>query len=834
MRRYMVRWWAALIFYSIPAAQAQTTGELHGLVKDTAQKALEGAKVTARADATAARSLATDAEGRFVFASVPVGQYTVEVEADGFKSYNQQFVDVTLGHVVDLSIQLEPGASTKVLALEMPLVERSSSQLGAVVNAQTTVGLPLNTRDTYQLLQLQPGVQSQQGYDLFAGSENAGVVSVNGGRGRANSFHVNGGDANDLFVGIPAIQPATDAIEEFRALTNGFDAEYGRNSGSIVNVVTKSGTNQFHGNAFEFFRNRVLNTRGFFDSETPKFNQNQFGGTFGGPLRKDRTYLFLSAEGRQIRQGISSDLVTVPTVAERGGDFSAGAQFTGTLNDEFLANSLTRRPGCAQAVAARGGASIESGAAWAAIFPGNRIPPPCFDATAADLLQQFVPLPNDGVNTYQSAPVKRENAFQPTARIDQTINASNLLTFYYYFDDSSIQQPFSTFQAGGANLPGFGAEYGTRVQQFNLANTSSIGASIVNEARISYFREGQRAYNHPQRANLVQKSYASVPAEACFSNPDNPESGITPGLGAGHEGLPFVQVSGLFSIGNNQQGELPQVGNTFHGSDGISIVRGAHRLKFGADVRRQRFDQTLFYNTNGSFQFNSGGANDVGSGNLMPNYLLGLPTGFAQGSSQAENIRSTALGLFAQDGWSVSRNLTLNFGLRWELTTPMHDTRNRVQTFRAGQATQVFPCRLDPSGSLAESFGSTGCSPGSAGESVFPLGLVVPGDTGIPGGLTGTYYRAFAPRLGLAWSPSGGPGWLRKLHGGAGRTSIRMGWGLFYNPIEQLVLEQFSAEPPFGGSTSLSNPMFNTPFQAQNGPFHRTHGHRRNITSFAT
>jgi hypothetical protein len=818
-----MRWLAVLIFCSV-AAQAQTTGELHGMVKDKDQKALAKAKVTARMDSSAARSLTTDDEGRFVFASVPVGEYTVEVEADGFKSYSQQYVGVSLGHVVELSIELEPGDSTKVLALDAPLVERSSSQLGAVVNAPTVVGLPLSTRDTFQFLQLQPGVQSQQGYDLFAGSENPGVVSVNGGRGRANNFHVNGGDANDLFAGVPAIQPAPDTIQEFRVLTNGFDAEYGRNSGSIVNVVTKSGGSQFHGNAFEFLRNRMLNTRGFFDSETPKFNQNQFGGTFGGPLRKDRTFVFLSAEAREIRQGIPSDLVSVPTLQERAGDFSSGASFTGTLRDEFVANSLASRPGCAQAAASVGGSAIEAGTPWAAIFPGRKLPSQCFDPTAAALLRRFVPLPNQGANTYQSAPVKRESAFQPTARIDHTINTSNLLSFYYYFDDSSVQQPFARFQAVGANVPGFGSTYATRAQQFNLANTSSIGAAIVNQARFSYFREGQSAYNHPQNTDLVKNSCGTGLA-ACFSDPSNPALGLMPGLGSGHEGVPYIQVSGLFSIGNNQAGELPQVGNTFHASDSVSVVHRAHLLKFGVDVRRQRFDQTLFYNTNGSFQFTGGGSNEVGGGNLMPEYLLGLPTSFTQGSSQAENIRSTALGLFAQDAWSIAPTVTLNLGLRWELTTPMRDTRNRVQTFRPGQATQVFPCRLDGSGALAETFGSTACDPGSAGESVFPLGLVVPGDAGVPGGLTATYYKSLAPRLGLAWSPSGGPGWLRTLYGGAGRTSIRMGWGLFYNPIEQLVLEQFSAEPPFGGSTSLSNPMFNTPFQQQNGsvnanPFH--------------
>ncbi len=816
---------AFLVLCLATALQAQTSGELRGQVRDNSNQQLAAISVSARTDAGSPRTVQTDPEGRFQFASLPVGQYTVEIQAEGFKSYVRQYIDVTLGHVVELEVALQPGEATRVLALDTPLLETSSSQLGAVVNGGTVVALPLNTRDTYQLLQLQPGVQSQQGYDLFAGSENPGVVSVNGGRGRANNFHVNGGDANDIFVGVPAIQPTPDAIEEFRVLTNGFDAEYGRNSGSIVNVVTRSAGNAYHGDAFEFLRNRVLNTRGFFDAEAPKFNQNQFGGTFGGPIRKNRSYLFLSAEERQIRQGISSDQVTVPGVAQRSGDFSGSAAFSGTLQDGFLASALSARPGCAGAVAANGGLPISSGTAWSAIFPGNRIPTACFDATASDLLHQFVPLPNSGANTFQAAPVKSESAFQPTLRLDQTLNPSNLLTFYYYFDDSSVRQPFSTFQGAGANLPGFGAQYGTRVQQYNLANTSSIGGSLVNEARFSYFREGQGAYNHPERTNLVQKSCAQVSAANCFASPGQPGIGIAPGLGADHEGVPFINVSGLFSIGNNQQGELPQIGNTFHLSDSLSVLRGAHRLKFGADVRRQRFDQNLFYNTNGSFQFNGGGINDVGADNQLPNYLLGLPASYSQGSSQTENIRSTALGIFAQDAWSLRSGVTLNLGLRWELTTPMHDVRNRMQTFRPGQADQVYPCQLDPAGTLAQAFGSTDCGPGSPGESVFPLGLVVPGDKGVPGGLTGTYYKSFAPRLGVAWSPQSGPAWFQKLTGGPGKTSVRMGWGLFYNPIEQLVLEQFNGEPPFGGSTSLSNPMFNTPFQGQDGsitanPFH--------------
>jgi hypothetical protein len=280
---------AVFLFIFLAGGWAQTTGDLHGTVTDTSAKPVEGARVSATFENTAAvRDTVTDARGEFRFASVPVGQYTVAIDADAFKSYVQRYLQVSLGHVVELRVELEAGESTQVLALEAPLVERSSTQLGAVAASRAVQNLPLNTRDTYQLLQLQPGVQSQQGSDLFAGSEKAGVVSVNGGRGRANNFNVNGGDANDLFMGAPGVQPSPDTIEEFRVLTNTFDAEHGRNSGAVVNVVTRAGTNDFHGSVLEFFRNRTLNTRGFFDTEKPQFNQNQYGGTFGGPLARDR------------------------------------------------------------------------------------------------------------------------------------------------------------------------------------------------------------------------------------------------------------------------------------------------------------------------------------------------------------------------------------------------------------------------------------------------------------------------------------------------------------------------------------------------------------------
>ena len=814
-----------LCFVGTGSLSAQTTGNLRGSVKDPAGLAIVDARVTATLEGTStSRTTATDTRGEFVLPTLPVGPYTVEIETSGFKKFVQH-VDVTLGHVVVVDATLQIGEVTQSVTAEAeaPLVETTSTQLGAVMNSRSVITLPLNTRDTYQLLQLQPGVQSQQGYALFAGSDNAGVVSVNGGRGRANNFNVNGGDANDQFVAIPAVQPSPDSIEEFRVLTNTFDAEYGRNSGSVVNVVTKGGTNGFHGDAYEFFRNTHLDTRGFFDQTKRDWHQNQFGGTLGGPVRKDKTFFFVSIEDRQIIQGIPSDLVTVPTLAERNGDFSqgpAGPQsiFGGTLNDQYLANALNNRPGCATAVASIGGAPIAPQTPWAAIFPNNQIPKQCFDPTDAALMNLYVPLPNAGYNIFQGVPNQSEKGLQSTLRLDHHISDHHQLSFYYYFDNDTQLPPFSTFQASGANLPGFGAQYGIRNQQYNLSETWTATPSVVNEARFTYFREGQLSYNHPQNTQLINNVCGSaVPASSCFADPANPRYGITPNLGAEHEGVPYITTSGGFTIGNNYNGELPQIGNSFQWSDSLSKVSGSHTLKFGVDVRRMRFDQTLYYNVNGNFSFTSGGTNDIGSDDLFSDYLLGLPNTYTQGSAQHENVRSTAVYLFAQDSWKIRSNLTLNYGLRWELNTPLTDIGQHVQTFRPGQITKIYPCQLAADNPLVQQFGSTDCSQNGPANAVFPLGLVFPGDTGIPPGMTQTYYKAFAPRIGLAWSPSADSGFAHKLFGTPGKTSIRAGWGLFYNPIEQLVLEQFSAEPPFGGSNTVTNPMFNTPFVGQNG-----------------
>jgi outer membrane receptor protein involved in Fe transport len=807
----------SLLLPTLLSAQG-TGGRILGRVADPSGAVIAHVKVVATNEATGVgRGAETNDSGDYVFPEVPVGVYTLSFERAGFKKDLRHGVTLELNQVITLNMVMQVGQTQEIVDVtsEAPLVDTTSTQLGAVVDDRTVSELPLNSRDTYQFLQLQPGVMSTVGSSnsIVYGSDSPGAVSVNGGRGRANNFSVNGGDANDLFVNLPTVQPTPDSIQEFRVLTNTFDAEYGRNSGSVINVVTKSGTNKFHGNMYEFFRNKVLNANPYCFSipcVKPQFNQNQFGGTFGGPIKKDRTFFFASYEGRRIRQGIVSPNVTVPTLAERPSatqpfaNFSQdglGAGTTASGNTPALNTPqlLDNRPGCDQAVGDPGG--IPQGTPYTTLFPSGQIPLACLDATAVDLLQ-FVPIAPNGGSTIETVPTQSERGDNFTVKLDHKINEKQNLSIYYYFDDDRKLQPFSFFELAGADVPGFGSIVAERFQQWNITHTWTLSNSTVNEFHFNYNREGQRTFQHPANTELVQNSCPTAPSwltsvtgpVPCFygdnsSDPNGSLYGIHPFLGPTREGLPSMSISGGFNLGNNSEGELPQVGNSFQWADNLTKVTGNHTLKFGTDVRRQRFDQTLYYNVNGTFSFYGGGPNDTVSNDLYPNFLLGLPDQFGEGSAQTENVRNTSFYLFAQDSWKIKPNLTLNYGLRWELNTPLADVSRHVQTFRPGQSSTVYPC---------ETTVNTDCS------SQTPVGLVVPGDAGVPPGMTQTYYKAFAPRIGIAWSP-----------GNSGKTSFRAGWGLFYNPMEQLVLEQFGAEPPFGGSTFVYETQFNLPFADQ-------------------
>ena len=812
-----------LIHLNPPVLAQSTSGRVRGTVTDSSGSAVVGATVVLMNTATnVAREGTTSANGEYLFLEVPIGHYEVDVNQPGFKKFARKDINIDLNAVVSVDIALQVGGSTEVVEVtgEPPVVDTTSTQLGAVVNERSSTQLPLNERDVYQLLQLQPGVQSQLGNDTFYGSDRPGVVTVNGGRGRANNYSVNGGDGNDLFANLPAVQPSPDSIEEFRVITNSFDAEYGRNSGAVVNVVTKSGTNEFHGNVYEFFRNTVLNAAPFTFTAAPKpdFHQNQFGGTFGGPIKKDKTFFFAAYEGRRIVQGVVSQPVTVPTAAQYAGDFSAAppSQFSPSA---LAASVLNDRAGCAAAVQAAGGSPIAAGTPFSSIFPNSQIPTACFDPVAVALAKQYVPAATSSTGQVITVPNRIDNGDQFQGRFDHSWNNNQKTAVYYYYDKDNLTDPLAKFQAAGDPLGTFPGLFSTTSQQVNVTHTSTIGTTAVNEFRFTYFREGQGQFDAPLKTNAIQDSCGTGAASAfCFTGvSDSPtlnavctssavsqaDCGIHTGLGASKEGVPYIAVTGGFTIGNNFEGQLPQTGNTYQFSDNYSKIIGTHSIKFGGDFRIQQFNQLLYYNINGDFNFLS-----------YADYFLGLGNTYTQGSAQHEMVRSNSLYLFVQDSWKIRPNVTFNYGLRWEMNTPLTDIGKKVQTFRPGEISKIYPCVLSPSNPYYIPGDADG---GCAADGFTPVGLVFPGDQNVPNALTNTYYKGFAPRLGINWSPSWNSGLLGAIAGGPGKTSVSAGYGIFYNPIEQLVLEQFSAEPPFGGSISITSPFLQTPFIDQSG-----------------
>jgi len=842
------------VVFLIPFTNAQSTGgRLRGTVIDPTGGAVVGATVTLVNEAThATREVQTGANGEYVFLEVPVGTYEVDTASQGFKKYVRKGIPLNLNEIITVDIALVVGGSTDVVEVTgaPPVIDTTSTQLGAVVNERSSTQLPLNQRDVFQLLQLQPGVQSQIGNNLFYGSDKAGVVTVNGGRGRSNNYSVNGGDSNDLFANLPAVQPSPDSVEEFRVISNTFDAEYGRNSGSVINVVTKSGTNDLHGRAYEFLRNDVLNAHGFTFQPTPKppFKQNQFGGTLGGPIKKDKTFIFGSYEGRRIIRGVASQQVPVPTAGDLAGNF--GGAFSGTLNDPTVANIFENRAGCRASLSASQQAGLDAAAAgtpqpYDSIFTNGLVPTQCFDPVAVSLVK-YLPGSGGANSETQDVVNSTERGDQFQVRFDQTLNKDQKLSIYYYYDNDNTLDPFAVFQLAGGSLGNFPGRIITHAQQVNASHSWTMGSTAVNEFRFTYFREAQPQFYTPTVTNAVTASCGSVvPAAECFggssdtplvdasgnplgtpADPNTPVCpgfgcGIHPGLGSKLEGVPYITLNGTVGLfGNNFEGQLPQTGNTFQFNDNFSKIIGKHSYKFGGDLRYQKFDQKLYFNVNGEYIFGPGGVNDTGATDPYANYLLGLPVSYSQGSANTELVRSTSVYLFAQDSWKLKPTVTLNYGLRWEMNTPLTDVGQKVQRFNPGQTSTIFPCDLTtgyPAPSDSSFASSTNPTPTCANTGTTPTGLVFPGDQGVPGGLIHTYYKAFAPRMGLNWSPGWKNGALLKLTGGPSKTTVSVGWGLFYNPIEQLVLEQFSAEPPFGISNGVSNPLFSTPFVTQEG-----------------
>lgn len=783
----------AALFVYVSLASAGTTGTISGEVKDITGAVIPSATVRLSnlAQGTENKSQ-SDANGWYTFPSLPVGRYDLQIEAPGFKIERRSGLVIDADSVLKIDAVLQVAGKAQEVTVESSAirVETESTQMGEVLNSQTMTAVPLNGRSYTDLLALEPGIvpKSTQTPDSIimagatvaiapSGGLNPGNQSISGQREDANGFMVNGGDVKELMNGGTLIVPNLDSIAEFRVLTNNFDAEYGNYSGGIVNVITKSGDNNFHGTAFEFLRNTDLDARNFFSSDRSFYRQNQFGGTIGGPIKKNKIFFFADYQATRTNQGIDTGLISVPSLANRMGDFSdRAASLSGSVGGPFFANLLSQKLG--YAVSANepyytpGCASSSQ-----CVFPNAIIPQQAWSEPAKHLLQ-YIPLPNIGNSSFSTGSQGeqlRDN--KGSFRIDGNSARWGQLSAYYFIDDYFLDNPYPTGQ-GGASVPGFDAVSLGRGQLVNLTQTKLFGNNTVNELHLSYMRS---ANNVGQPNGGVGPSLASQGFVTGVGTP-----GIVP-LAPSIEGIENVAFNS-FVMGTPIT-NLTQANNTYGVMENFSKVLGRHTLKTGVQLGFEQVNVHPNPTFNGAFLFAG-----TETGLDFADFLIGVASNYNQADSQAYYERHKYAGGFFQDSWKIRNDLTLNLGVRWDLMQYWYEKYNQVPTFILGEQSVVFPTA--------------------------PAGFVYPGDKGVPRTLVPGSNR-FSPRLGLAYSPSGSSKFIKKLTGGPGRTSLRAGYGIYYSVIQGNLLAFDEPQPPYGLSyTSPGPPLFATPFvTASNGSF---------------
>ena len=765
----MLRALIALIFsFSLLVADG---GTLAGTVADPTGAAIPAVSVIARnADTGAIRRTQTDADGTYSFHGLPVGHYTIEAEHAGFNPYAQPGLEILAGGTrrFDIEMTVEPHSDTVTVTDSPTQVQTADTQMGGTLTATRMAAIPVNGRSFTDLLALQPGVvpaSSQQPNAVVmagctsappSGDLNPGNFSVSGQRETANGFTVNGVSAQEDFNMGAAIVPNLDSIQDLRVLTSNFNAEYGNFSGGQILVATRSGANELHGSAFEYLRNTDLDARNYFAADRAEYIRNQFGGTLGGAIRKDKLFYFADYQGTRMVQGVDTGLIPVPSLQDRAGDFSdVASSLTGTVNGQYWANLLSDKLGY---TVNPGEPYYTASCVTSAecVFPGAQIPQHAWSAPAKALLP-YIPAPNRGGDVFSTS------AYNETLRDDKgaiRIDGATrwgALSGYYFADDYGLNNPYPTAQ-GGANVPGFNALSMGRAQLATVSLTSTFGPTAVNELRLGYMRTANNV-GQPMGGvgpTLVSQGFVDSSGQPSIA-------ALEPRI----EGIENVAFND-FTIGVDTTGVV-QANNTYQWSDNFSKVVGKHTLKFGAGIHLDQVNINPNADYNGSFLFQG-----TETGSDFADFLLGIASSYVQADSRAFYLRNRYAGLFAQDTWHLHPKLTLNYGLRWDLLPPWSEKYNQMQTLVPGEQSVVYPGA--------------------------PVGLVFPGDPGVPNTLAPASHTNFAPRVGLAYSPDA-------------KTGIRASYGVFYTAFEGLSAGIMSANPPYGYSyDSAAPPLFGTPF----------------------
>jgi hypothetical protein len=744
--------------------KADVTGTILGVVTDSSGAIIQGVQVKAtNIDTNSVTDAVTTTTGEYRMLALPVGRYTVRATFSGFQTFLETGVTLTVNEERRVDIILQVGSTTQEVSVtaNAAQIETTSTQLGQVIDEKEMLQLPLNGRSYLDLLSLQSGVAPAS-----TRNEGPGDVSVNGQRENSNGFLVNGGDVSNVGNFQAGIQPNLDSIQEFRLVTNSFDAEYGRFSGALTNAITKSGTNRIHGSAFDFLRNNDMDSRGFFDTTIGSLQRNQFGYAVGGPAIKDKLFWFTDYQGTREIDGGSAAQTQVFTSDQRNGIIGVG-NLTGNVDGAAWAAALTQRLG----------ATVTNGEPYASVFPTGVIPQSAWSPATKGTIG-YIPTANVGSDVYASAAYPTtisDNMFGQ--RVDFLNKLTGNWSAYYYYEGTHTANPLA-----GASWSGFPDVTQVRNQQFTLSNTRIISPTAVNEFRASFTRLPIQTVPTGTAPSLSSMGFVT----GIGSNGIN-QSGPT-----GYVGVPTIGTN-EFSFGTISPSIANQ--NTFQISDSFSKIIGRHTLKFGVDFRYYQMNQRNAGAPVGQFSFDG-----TETGSDIADYLLGAPAGYTQSSLQLLDSRSKYGSAYAEDSFHLRSNLTLNYGVRWEFSQPWYDTQNKIVALVPGEQSVEYPTA--------------------------PEGLVYPGDPGIARTLAPTTYDNFAPRLGLAYSPNYSDGFLGKIFGGPGKTSIRLAGGEFYTAVQDETLYWILGTVPFGEYWgSAAPPLFEQPFttrstgQTQGNPF---------------
>lgn len=759
---------------------AQSTGTFFGTITDATGGAIAGATVTVSSqDTGVSRTFKTDADGAYHVPFLPIGHYTIKVDFTGFQEALQK--DITLqvdqNHEVDFTLSTAAVRQQVEVSANVVAVETANPTLGQVINSQQVAELPLNGRDFVQLATLAPGTVKETNPNSFFNGGASSEVSIRGsfslsvGGSRANStdWLYDGVDNNELTAGAIAILPSIDAIDEFKVLTYNYSAEYGTRGGPTVLITTKSGTNDFHGTLFEFLRNTDLDARSFFATDREQFNENEFGGSLGGPIKKDKTFFFVDYQGRRLREGITQ-VGTIPTPAMINGDFSAAYVDSPQLYNPYGGGGST--PFSGQVFGSNvpflcdaGGNPLPTNAQGQQLGSGtacNKIPASLIDPLAAKLSTLY-PAPNVPgtlVNDYVAAPAKALNEGEFDVRLDHNFSSTDSIFARFSYDQATEFQP--------SGFPGFVAQPGgfASTQNLNdhgrnaaLSETHIFSPTSINQLTLGY----NRIFNHIL-------SYGSGSCEARkLGIPGANLGGISCGLTDVDLGTSYVALG--------DRGFAPFQGgtNVFFAGDTFDAIRGNHDIRFGGEFRDDQMNtdtnafQDGFWVFAPVFSACSGPACPAfESGNTFADFLLGLPVY----SEHDQTFNGTTTGRrwklmrpYVQDDWRATPNLTLNLGVGWAFITPIKEAFNRQSDFDMGNGMFLVADR-------------NGVGPA--------LGMPL-------------YQWNLEPRIGVAWSPRGDR-----------KTAIRLGYGIFHdsswNQGAQGLWENppfFGAlEPPFGSSIS--------------------------------